>query len=112
MEISIELLAFGLPIILGVIFMIFLTLIKYYRLWRYKPENDKGKLAEDNRLGRTVKGDGVGDSDKQTTRIPKRRSLFSLSSFDRVGGDKKSVSKPSGINRKTRNTFIRRIKCG
>jgi len=98
MEISIEVLAIGLPIIVGILFYFFLTLIKYIRLWRYKPENDKGRRAEEYRRSRGI----------QTSVSPKGRSIFQVSTATRTGGDKSSVRDTSSSNAKViRNPFRR-----
>jgi hypothetical protein len=49
MNIAIELLVL-VAIVIFILFWFFLmTLIKYVKIWRYKPENDKGRRAEESR---------------------------------------------------------------
>jgi len=100
-EISIELLAIGIPILFALLFWFLLFLIKQWKIWRYKPENDKGKQAEDRRIGEGV-------TDIQRTQFPKRRSVFQTPITSRTIGDKNSTSKSSRINGSSSNPFRRR----
>jgi len=70
--ISIELLAIFIPILFGVAFLFFLYIIKRIRIWKYKPENDKGRLAEEGRLRERI-APAI-----PTATQPERRTKFSI----------------------------------
>ena len=73
MEISIELLAVGVPIMFGICFWLLLTLVKYIRLWKYKPENDKSKKAEERRI-KNIRSKDRGKLEVSSTNEPRKDS--------------------------------------
>jgi len=93
MNIPIELLVV-FAIIFFVMFWFFLMFIfKKIKIWRYKPENDKGRRAEESRR--------AGLANIQRPILPEGRSVFQTTSSNSSGKDSPSI-------RKSRNPFRRR----
>jgi hypothetical protein len=85
MDIPIELLIV-LAIFIFIIFWFFLTFIlKQIKLWRYKPENDKGRSAEESRR--------AGFAGLQRPVLPERRSVFQAAIPDTSGENSSSTRK-------------------
>mgnify|MGYP001590098967 FL=1 len=73
-------------------FWSFLMLItKWFKLWRYKPENDKGRNGEENR--RRL-------ASIQRPVLPERRSVFSPTSSSVPRQDSRSTRESSSGTRK------------
>jgi len=100
MNLPIELLVF-LFIIGFVILWFFLMLItKYWKLWRYKPENDKGRRAEEGRRNRLA---GV-----QGSVFSERRSVFQATNPNPSRQDSPSGRTPSSSSKTISNPFRRK----
>jgi len=96
MRILIELLVF--VVLIGVLLLwgILMFVFKKIKLWRYKPENDKGKLAEEERSR---------GSRFQRTILPtpsKRPNLFPTTPVNPIGETKPNIGKTSRSNGKLR----------
>ena len=102
MIITIEVLILFVLVAVVIAFLGVTQLTKLIKLWRYKKENDKGKLAEESRRRGTTESGNI-----QRTVQPKRRRLFPFA---------RPVNKPesSGIVRedshRIRNPFKPRRK--
>jgi hypothetical protein len=100
MRINIEELVILALVITTLIFIAIIQLTKLIKLWRYKKENDKGKLAEESR-----RRSNTEYRDVQGTILPQRRSIFSFA---------RPINKPesSGVtgknSRRFRNPFTRK----
>lgn len=80
---------------------LFMFISKKIKLWRYKPENDKGKRAEESR-----RCGGL-----QRTLLPTSSERFDIlptASVDIVGEIKSIIRKTGDSSRKTTNPFLRR----
>lgn len=86
MSIPIELLVFFALIGFTILFFLIITITKIIKLWRYKPENDKGKLAEDAR--RRL-------ADIQRPAPVERRSILPTSNSGNVRQNSSSPRKPA-----------------
>ena|SRR3990167_11100198 len=102
MNLPIEILMILVVIGFGGFMALIMSISKKIKLRRYKPENDKGKLAEDSRKR--------GFGDVQRTTLPQRRSLFQTTDNNPVVKNDGSDGKTGGSIRKVvpRNPFIRR----
>ncbi|MFA6201203.1 MAG: hypothetical protein WC679_12445 [Bacteroidales bacterium] len=101
MNIPIELLVL-MAIIVFIMFWYFLMFIlKRIKLWRYKPENDKGRRAEEARR--------TGLASIQRPLLPERRSILPTAIVDPPRENSNSIREPSNSDGRTfKNPFRRR----
>lgn len=94
MNIQIEILVVLAIIVVIIIFSFLMFITKWYKLWRYKPENDKGRRAEESRrsLQRNV--------------LPRGRVLQTEPS-NNIRKDYVSPRETSSSNGKVSNPFTR-----
>ena len=93
MNIPIELLiVLALFVICGLL-GVFLFISKYFKIWRYKPQNDKGRLAEESRRGSGLQRNVLPTSSK-------RFNLLPTAPIDSVGTIKSAIGKTSDSPRK------------
>ena len=78
---------------LVILWSMFMFLTKKIKLWRYKPENDKGKLAEESRGRNRLQGVALPTS-------PKGFKLLPTTSIDTVGKIKSILGTTSSSPRK------------
>ena len=78
---------------LVILWSMFMFLTKKIKLWRYKPENDKGKLAEESRGRNRLQGVVLPTS-------PKGFKLLPTTSIDTVGKIKSILGTTSSSPRK------------
>lgn len=77
----IEVLILYIIVGLVVLWYLFMFLTKRWKLWRYKPENDKGRRAEESRRSAGIQG----------TLLPKRRSVFQTTTPSLIRQDSHSL---------------------
>jgi len=112
MNIPIEIIIVFVVIVYFLFWTLLMFIIKYSKKRRYKPENDKGKLAEESRR----KGGGSRETgNTNLTSIPRpvlsqRRDLFQTTTSNTVGKDESSNGETSRSIRKPINPFLRRRK--
>jgi len=94
MNIQIEVLVVLAIIGVIIIFSFLMFLIKWYKIWRYKPENDKGRRAEESR--RSLQG----------TVLPRGR-LLQTEPSNNIRKDYNSPRETSSSHGKVGNPFTR-----
>jgi hypothetical protein len=89
----IEVIIFLVIVGLVIFWSMLMFITKKFKLWRYKPENDKGRLAEESRGRTRLQGVVLPTS-------PKGFKLLPTAPIDTVGKIKSIIGTPSNRPRK------------
>lgn len=106
MNLPIEILIFLIIICLLIFWSLLMFTTKKYKIWRYKPENDKGKRAEESRRAGRAGREFIGI---QRPFLPERRSVFQATSSSDINEDFTSNGKTSSSNGRPSNPFQKRM---
>jgi hypothetical protein len=106
MNLAIELLVALIIIGFIILWVCLMFITKLWKLWRYKPENDKSRRAEESRRR------FIGDGRVQRVVLPERRSLLQTTAPFKSENDSGSVGKIDNsvgeTGRSIRNPFKRK----
>lgn len=101
MNIQIELVVFLFIIGVVILWSILMFVHKKIKIWRYKPENDKSRRAEENRRS--------GLADLQRPVLSQRRSVFPSADFSSLRQDSNSDREERRGNGNSSNPFLKKM---